>query len=138
MSTIPITGLDHVVIRTDQKDAMVRFYVEVLGCPVERELPDLGLIQLRAGHSLIDLVPIESELGRRGGDAPDPNRRNMDHFCLTVSPFDEDAIRATLEAHGISAAPTSTRYGAEGYGPSIYLNDPDGNTVELKGPPTSE
>ena len=136
MSAITIRDLDHVVVRTAQPDAMVRFYTEVLGCPVERSL-DIGLVQLRAGRSMIDIVPCESDLGRRGGGVPDASARNMDHFCVRVDPFDEAAIRAHLAQHGIDAGETSTRYGAEGNGPSIYIQDPDGNTVELKGPPAA-
>jgi glyoxylase I family protein len=135
MSAITIRDLDHVVLRTAQPDTMVRFYTEVLGCPVERSL-DIGLVQLRAGRSMIDIVPSDSELGRRGGNAPDAGARNMDHFCVRIEPFDEPAIRAQLRQHGIDADETSVRYGAEGNGPSIYIKDPDGNTVELKGPPT--
>ncbi len=134
MSAIKIRELDHVVLRTPQAESMVRFYAEVLGCAVERSL-DIGLVQLRAGRAMIDIVPCESELGRRGGSVPDENARNMDHFCVRVDPFDEPAIRAHLHQHGIEAGETSRRYGAEGDGPSIYIQDPDGNTVELKGPP---
>jgi glyoxylase I family protein len=132
-------GLDHVVLRVRDLQRMLDFYGGVLGCPVERRLDDLGLVQLRAGAALIDLVPVASELGRAGGagPAPDPaaGGRNLDHFCLQVRPFDEAAIRAHLARHGLSAGPTERRYGAEGMGPSIYLLDPEGNTVELKGPP---
>lgn len=134
MSAITIRGLDHVVLRTSDANGMVRFYVDVLGCSVERSI-DVGLIQLRAGHSMVDIVPTNSELGRRGGGPPNRMAPNMDHLCLRVEPFDETAIRAHLSAHGIEAGKTSTRYGAEGNGPSIYISDPDGNTVELKGPP---
>jgi catechol 2,3-dioxygenase-like lactoylglutathione lyase family enzyme len=97
-------------------------------------LDDIGLIQLRAGRSLIDIVPVDSELGRKGGRAPAEQGRNLDHFCVRVDPFDETAIRDQLKTRGIDAGPTERRYGAEGTGPSIYITDPDGNTVELKGP----
>ena len=130
---VPIIGLDHVVLRVRDLDAMLHFYRDTLGCPVEREL-DIGLVQLRAGSSLIDLVPVDSELGRTGGGPPD-GPRNMDHFCLQVEPFEEEAIRATLAARGYRAGPVESRYGARGDGPSIYVEDPEGNTVELKGPP---
>lgn len=133
---IQIKALDHVVIRAVDADAMVRFYCDVLGCAVERELPpELGLIQLRAGSALIDIVPVTSALGRAGGAAPGAEGRNMDHFCLRLESFDEAEIRAHLEKFGIEAGPVATRYGAEGNGPSLYLQDPDGNTVELKAPP---
>ena len=130
---IPVLGLDHVVIRVRDLDAMLDFYRDTLGFPVEREL-DIGLVQLRAGASLIDLVPVESELGRKGGGAPG-GPRNMDHFCLQVEPFEEEAIRRTLAERGYEAGPVEPRYGALGDGPSIYVDDPEGNTVELKGPP---
>lgn len=135
---ICIRELDHVVLRVVNVEAMLRFYSEVLGCPVERRQEGIGLIQLRAGRSLIDLVPVESRLGRVGGGAPDPQARNMDHFCLRVEPFDEGAIRAQLASTGVAVGPLESRYGAEGMGPSLYVTDPEGNTVELKGPPWPE
>lgn len=133
-----ILGLDHVVLRVTDMSRMVRFYCEVLGCRIEREREELGLIQLRAGQSLIDLIEVEGELGRKGGAAPGKEGRNMDHVCLRVEPFDSGAIAAHLLAHGVVPGETATRYGAEGSGLSVYINDPDGNTVELKGPPERE
>lgn len=131
---LKILGIDHLVLRVQDLDAALRFYVGVLGCPVERREDGLGLVQLRAGRALIDLVPVDGRLGRAGGAAPGPEGRNLDHLCLRVEPFDEAAIRAHLAAHGLQAGATARRYGAEGYGPSLYLNDPEGNVVELKGP----
>lgn len=132
---IPIRDIDHLVLRVSHLAPMLHFYREVLGCPVEREVPTIGLVQLRAGRSMIDLVPVDGPLGRAGGAAPGPEGRNLDHLCLRVEPFDEAAIRAHLAAHGITAGPVVSRYGAEGEGPSMYLSDPEGNGVELKGPP---
>lgn len=127
--------LDHVVLRVSDVDRALTFYCDVLGCTEERRSDKLGLIQLRAGRSLIDLVDVNGEIGKKGGRVPGPDSHNMDHFCIRVDPFDESAIREHLAVHGIGASPTQTRYGAEGSGPSIYLQDPEGNTVELKGPP---
>ena len=127
--------LDHIVLRVRDVPAMRRFYCEVLGCTFEREQAQIGLLQLRAGASLIDLVDVEGKLGRRGGAAPGMEARNLDHFCLGVEPWDEAAMRAHLEAHGVPVGEIGRRYGAEGEGPSIYIEDPEGNTVELKGPP---
>ena len=130
-----IRQLDHLVLRVTDLPAMMRFYKDVLGCPVEKIQEDLGLYQLRAGTALIDLVPIDGELGRRGGAAPGTEARNLDHFCLRVDPYDPDEIIAHLRRHGVETGPVVSRYGAEGQGPSIYATDPEGNTVELKGPP---
>lgn len=133
-SAIAARGLDHVVLRVRDLERSLGFYRDALGFTVERRLDALGLVQLRAGTALIDLVPIDSALGRAGGGTPDAGARNMDHFALTLARFDEGRIRALLARHAIPASETAERYGAEGFGPSIYLTDPDGNTVELKGP----
>ncbi len=122
-----IQGLDHVVLRVADVERALRFYCEVLGCTEERRLESIGLVQLRAGAALIDLVPAEG--------APEVARGNMDHFCLRIEPFDEADLRAHLAGHGVEVGEVARRYGAEGHGPSLYLQDPDGNTVELKGPP---
>ena len=132
---ISIREIDHLVLRTEHLEAMIAFYTGVLGMAVERRVDGIGLVQLRAGRSLVDLVPVSGELGRKGGAAPGAEGRNLDHFCVRVDPFDEAAIRAQLTALGVEAGPTEQRYGAEGSGPSMYIQDPDGNTVELKGPP---
>ena len=131
---IRIREIDHLVLRTERLEAMIAFYTDILGMSVERRLDDIGLIQLRAGRSLLDLVPVDSALGRKGGAAPAAQGRNLDHYCVRVDPFDEAAIRDRLKTKGVEAGPTERRYGAEGTGPSIYIQDPDGNTVELKGP----
>ena len=128
-------AIDHLVLRIVDLDRMLRFYVDVLGCTLERRQDALGLVQLRAGHSLIDLVPVDGPLGRAGGTPPGPQGRNLDHFCLRVEPFEEAALRAHLAAHGVAAGAVEQRYGAEGEGPSLYVTDPEGNVVELKGPP---
>lgn len=112
---------------------MVRFYSEVLCCTVERQLPpETGLTQLRAGASLIDIVAVDSELGRAGGGAPGADGNNVDHFCLRVEGMDEAALREWLAGHGIEAGEFRSRYGADGFGPSVYVRDPAGNTVELR------
>ena len=131
---INIAAIDHVVLRVSDLDRMVRFYVDVLGAKLEKEQDDIGLYQLRAGTSLIDLIPIDSKLGRMGGAAPAAEGRNLDHVAFRVLPWDGEAILAHLRRHGIEAE-IKSRYGAEGDGPSIYLTDPEGNGLELKGPP---
>lgn len=127
MAVISIRNLDHVVIRAADLDRSIRFYCDVLGCREERRVESIGLVQLRAGVSMIDLMDAEN--------APPEGAGNMDHFAVRVEDFDEAAIRAHLKANGIAADEVKSRYGAEGDGPSLYIEDPDGNTVELKGPP---
>jgi len=136
VAAIELRGLDHVVLRVSDVDRAIAFYCDALGCHVERRLDALGLIQLRAGSALIDLVDVASPLGQAGGDSPAPSARNMDHFALELANWDEGAIRSHLDEQGIEAGDAGERYGAGGFGPSIYLSDPDGNTVELKGPAT--
>ena len=136
LPAIRIRDIDHLVLRVADLDAMLRFYCGVLGCTLERRRDDIGLVQLRAGRCLIDLVTVDGPIGRAGGAAAGREGRNLDHFCLRVEPFDAAAIRAALREHGVTAGAVERRYGAEGQGPSIYLDDPEGNTVELKGPPS--
>lgn len=131
---IAIRGLDHVVVRVRDLSRALAFYRDALGCEVERSSDVLGLYQLRAGASLIDLVPVEGPLGRAGGPPPGDGR-NVDHFALQLAAFDPGAIRAWLAERGFEAGEPAPRYGAEGMGPSLYVRDPDGNVVELKGPP---
>ena len=134
---IHIRDIDHIVLRVVDLPAMLRFYCDGLGCPIERRQDEIGLIQLRAGRSMVDLVPLDGKLGRAGGAAPGKEGHNVDHVCFRVEPFDESAIRAHLASLGFDAGPVESRYGAEGEGPSIYLSDPQGNVVELKGPPSA-
>ena len=130
-----IVHLDHVVIRVRELGPMLDFYAGLLGCTLEREKPEVGLYQLRAGSSLIDLVPVESPLGLAGGAPPGAEGHNMDHLCLRIEPFEEEALLEWLRARGVDPGKVESRYGAQGDGPSIYLRDPEGNVVELKGPP---
>jgi catechol 2,3-dioxygenase-like lactoylglutathione lyase family enzyme len=132
---IKIREIDHVVLRVTDLEAMLHFYCDALGCVIERRQEELGLMQLRAGRSLIDLVTVDGKLGREGGAAPGREGRNMDHLCLRIDPFDGEAISEYLAGKNIPAGEVSSRYGAEGEGPSIYIHDPEGNMVELKGPP---
>ncbi|MDB5945924.1 MAG: family virulence protein [Ramlibacter sp.] len=132
-----IKHIDHVVLRVRSLEPMLRFYIDVLGCTLEKVQDDLGLYQLRAGASLIDLVPVEGKLGRMGGAPPGGEGRNLDHFCISIEPFDGEALRALLQSRGGQPGPVEIRYGAEGTGPSVYLHDPEGNEVELKGPAQS-
>jgi catechol 2,3-dioxygenase-like lactoylglutathione lyase family enzyme len=121
-----IRRLDHVVVNVTDLDRALAFYCGVLGCTEERRPMDT-LVQLRAGTSMIDLMRKDKA---PGGGAP-----NMDHFAVVIDPFDEAAIRRHLESRGVAPGEVFTRYGAEGNGPSMYIHDPDGNMVELKGPP---
>ncbi len=125
-SALRVKGLDHVVLRVADIDRAIAFYEQVLGLHVERRLAEIGLVQLRAGAALIDLVPRSED---------EDEGRNMDHFAVRIERMDVPALTAHLQLHGIDPGEVRRRYGAEGYGSSIYITDPDGNTVELKGPP---
>jgi len=130
---IRVRVIDHIVLRTANVEDMVHFYSKVLACPIERTLPrETGLSQLRAGQSLIDIVDVDSELGRAGGGPPGVAGNNLDHLCLQLETISESDLRHWLASHGIQAGEFEIRYGAEGFGPSIYIQDPDGNTIELR------
>lgn len=130
---LEIAAIDHIVLRTDKLDAMLDFYCNLLGCTIERETSkELGLTQLRAGTALIDLVTIDGKLGQLGGNAPAQKDNNLDHFCLQLKPISESAILEHLKSHGVHVGEFDERYGAQGFGQSLYIQDPQGNTVELR------
>jgi len=132
-----VLGMDHVVLRVRDLKRSIRFYRRVLGLEVIHRQPKLGLVHVRAGAQLIDLVDLKGPLGRAGGAAPRPRGgRNMDHLALCLARFDEKRLRAHLRRRGIAMGEPRLRFGAAGDGPSVYIEDPDGNVVELKGPPT--
>lgn len=132
---IAIRDIDHVVFRVNDLETVAAFWREVLGATFERH-QDIGLHQLRVGTALVDLVPVDSKLGRMGGAAPGKEGHNVDHVCFRIDGWDEAAILAHLDAHGIKGHVVQ-RYGADGDGPSVYIHDPEGNMIELKGPPSA-
>lgn len=129
-----IRGIDHVVLRVRDIERMRKFYCDVLGARHVAYRPEFGMSHLRIGNAMIDLVEVDGKLGKAGGAAPGLEGRNMDHLCLRVEPFDQEAIVSHLQKHQIEVGKIASRFGAEGNGTSIYLTDPEGNTVELKGP----
>ncbi len=119
MVPFQLLAIDHVVLRIADLERSLAFYIDALGCTIEKRQEDLGLIQLRAGSALIDLVPLDGTLGREGGAGPGAEGRNVDHFALEIAPFDETAIRAHLADHGIAIGEAARRFGAKGHGRSI-------------------
>ena len=133
-----LRGIDHLVLRVTDIDVMRRFYCDILGATHVAYRAQFGMSHLRVGESMIDLVEVNGPLGKAGGAAPGREGRNMDHLCLRVEPFDQQAVVAHLERHGVRVGDIRNRFGAEGNGISIYIADPEGNTVELKGPSDGE
>jgi len=135
MPPFAVQRIDHLVLRVQSTERSVAFFRDVLGCEVVRRRDDLGLVHVRAGASMVDLISVDGPLGRRGGAAPAGEGRNVDHLCLRIDPFDPAALVQFLQLHGVAVAETTqSNFGAEGEGPSLYFHDPDGNLIELKGP----
>ena len=130
---IKVAGVDHIVLRVKDLAEMERFYVEVLGLAVERRQDQIGMVQLRAGPQLVDLIDAGGLIGRQGGAPPGAQGRNLDHVCFNIEAFDLAAVIAHLESHGVSVGESGRRYGAKGFGVSVYLTDPEGNGLELRG-----
>ena len=134
MHPFSIQHIDHIVLRVADLQRSIDFYDRVFGAEVVKRNEKFGLVHLRAGTSMIDLVDLAGEIGRKGGGAAGAERRNVDHFCLRIEPFDEAVLIAHLQSFGLTVAKAESRFGAEGKGLSLYCFDPDGNQVELKGP----
>jgi glyoxylase I family protein len=131
---IRIKQLDHLVIRARNLEALVDFYCNVIGCSLDQRVDELGLVHLRAGSSMIDLISVDGKLGMMGGAPPAADGHNLDHLCLRLEDFQLDELVAHLRRQGVEPSEPYRNYGAEGYGPSIYFKDPEGNTIEFKGP----
>ncbi|MBC2669522.1 VOC family protein [Novosphingobium piscinae] len=127
-----VTGLDHVVLRAQDAPGLVAFYINCIGCKLVWERPDLGLWHLGIGNAMLDIVSFAGPLGQSGVSAPAGLGRNVDHICVTIDKFDFDKISKHFACFGIEIDYPKSRYGAKGYGDSIYIRDPEGNGVELK------
>jgi glyoxylase I family protein len=128
---LKVAELDHVVLRCRKQERTLDFYTRVLGLSEERRIDRIGLIQLRAGRSMIDLVPAQPPRSEDGA--------NVDHICLGIEIGDIAALAADLRRAGVEVlGEPAERYGARGMGYSIYVRDPEGNVVELKRMPASE
>ena len=129
-----LEGIDHILLLVDNMATARAFYETVLGCRFEEALPQYGMAMLRAGAALINLVDISTPAGAwalpgvAGG-------RNLDHFCIALGSHDEAALRRHLAAHGTEIVEESFHAGARGESLSLYVRDPSGNVIELKGPP---
>jgi glyoxylase I family protein len=132
--SLAVTGIDHLVLRCRDLAAMERFYTEVLGLEVARRQDRIGLVQLRAGAQLVDLIDAGGMLGQDAAPpGPGPAGRNLDHLCFTIADFDLAQVTAHLEAHGVKVGESGRRFGAKGIGVSLYFTDPEGNGLELRG-----
>jgi glyoxylase I family protein len=128
---LEVVELDHVVLRCRDQRGTLDFYTRVLGLQEERRLERLGLVQLRAGGAMVDLVPA-SEPRQEAG-------LNLEHFCLGIAASDMEAVARYLRGQLVEIiGEVEMRYGARGTGPSLYLRDPEGNVVELKQLPPEE
>src|SRR5437867_1296143 len=127
-------NLDHIVLRVKDLDVAIAFYEQVVGGKLQRRVPPAGFAQVRIGTSMIDVISLDGKLGMEGGAGPGAEGRNVDHLCVRIDSFDEDAIIKFLRSKGVEPFDISHRFGADGYGPVMYVRDPDGNMVELKGP----
>ena len=118
-----IVGLDHIVLRTSKKIQMLQFYCDILGSAIEKQQPEINLTQVRIGENLIDLVEVNKPIAKQD--------RNLEHFCLRINPFDYESLKNHFQAHDVAVHRYGERYGAQGYGWSFYIFDPEGNEVEL-------
>jgi glyoxylase I family protein len=129
-----LEGIDHILLLVNGMNPAVRFYTEVLGCTVEDALPQYGMLQLRAGAALIDLVDISAPEAA-WAKPPVAGGRNFDHLCLALGVHDEAALRRHLARHHVEIIEEGVHGGSRGESLSLYIRDPSGNVIELKGPP---
>ena len=112
-----IVGIDHILLRVNGMERNLALYEGVLGCTVETRIPRLGMVELRAGASHIDLVDVSSA----------DDGRNVDHFALAIERCDIEQVRNHLTSNGIVITEEREEDGSV----SLYVRDPSGNTIEL-------
>jgi glyoxylase I family protein len=126
---LKVAEIDHVVLRCRDQNRAYDFYTRILGLSEERRIAQIGLIQLRAGRSMIVLGPATGPRVETG--------LNVDHLCIGIEARDLNEVAAYLRGQSVEVmGEPAMRYGAHGAGLSIYVRDPEGNTVELKQMPT--
>src|ERR1700735_5824330 len=126
---LKVAEIDHVVLRCLDQNRAYDFYTRILGLSEERRIAQIGLIQLRAGRSMIDLVPANDPRVETG--------LNVDHVCIGIEAPGFDEVRAYLRGQSaVVMGERAVHYGGHAAGLSIYVRDPEGNTVELKQMPT--
>jgi glyoxylase I family protein len=128
-----LVGIDHVVFIVDDMPKALAFYHDVLGCVAGYSYPTMGMEQVWAGAALIVLWDM-THPGAASAVPPVKGGRNVDHVCIATSPFQPDAMRKHLAAHGVDIDREATHGGARGMGHSFYIFDPFGNKLEIKGP----
>ena len=121
MTGIPVTGVNELVLEVVDLEASERFYADVLGFPVVDRWPSREAVWVMAGdRTRIGLWrPQVGLFGGRGG-------RHV-HFAMHIADSDFDAAVERLEGKGMNLNQTAF----EGAGRSVYVDDPDGNVVEL-------
>lgn len=130
---VTVTGLDHLVLRVRDLERAVSFYGDLLGLPIEcleeYRAGTRPFISARVGGQLIDLVPDPTYDPAAGAE-----QSGFLHLCLRVRGRLAGDLLPRLRARAVDVIEEAPvlRLGATGYGPSIYVRDPDGYVVELK------
>jgi catechol 2,3-dioxygenase-like lactoylglutathione lyase family enzyme len=119
--SLRIIGLDHIVLICSDVEASIAFYCGELGLePVRVDEWRSGAVFFPSARitstTIIDLF------------AGSPDGRNLEHMCLTF----EGAVIDDLQARFPEGRRGNGLFGAQGLADSLYITDPDGNTVELR------
>jgi catechol 2,3-dioxygenase-like lactoylglutathione lyase family enzyme len=133
---VTVTGLDHIVLVTADVDRSLDFYCGLLGLEGDRvdewRRGEVPFPSVRIDDAtIIDLFPPSMVDGDVEATADTPAVRNLDHFCVTIEPTDLDALASSGRVE-VVRGPQEHLFGAQGYASSLYIADPDGNTVELR------
>jgi catechol 2,3-dioxygenase-like lactoylglutathione lyase family enzyme len=127
VAALHVQGLDHIVLVVADVERSLRWYQKELG------LQGVRIEEWRAGTAFFPSVRVNEgtiiDIIPDGGVAVS-GRGNVDHFCLVVAPVDLEAVRDAGRFEVVDGP--DKRYGARGDGISLYVKDPDGNTVELR------
>jgi catechol 2,3-dioxygenase-like lactoylglutathione lyase family enzyme len=120
---VRVIGFDHLVLDVADVERSLAFYVDELG------LEPVRVDEWRRGEVLFPSVRVDATT-ILDLLATAPTGRNVDHLCLVVESQDLEALKQSGRFTVVDGP--GLRYGAQGDGTSLYVLDPDGNTVELR------
>jgi catechol 2,3-dioxygenase-like lactoylglutathione lyase family enzyme len=122
--------IDHETLPVRDLERTLEFYCGRLGCTlVDRSEYDQKIrpiVQLGIGDQHIHIWPTGEDF------TVPPETHLFPHLCLEVADVDLGELADGWRAEGLRVSGPHNFVGAKGYGPGIYVWDPDGHIVELK------
>jgi glyoxylase I family protein len=127
-----VVATHHIAVITTQFEVMERFYSQTLGFPVTKRWDDVSIIFIDVGSTTIELIAREPSDGRSGPHAVGEGI-GFNHLALGVADVDQAFQELVDLGVNILSGPRNFQDVR-----IAFFSDPDGNPLELVGPPINE